>query len=309
MTDTTFFTASQYEAICASLPDPTFILTETGRYAAILGGKDKRYYHDGSSLVGKYIADVLVASKTDWFLQQIRDTLARQQMLVVEYELSAHDVLGLPTDGPVDAIWFEGRITALDQPCCGERAVVWVASNITASKRLQQLQQQAMNDELTGLHNRRRFMQVLEEAYAAFQRQATPTWLMSFDVDHFKAINDDLGHPAGDQALRDLAGMVQQAAAVEDLVCRLGGDEFALLCPVRSLAEVTALAQRLLHGGRQVLQPYATGAPAPTLSIGIAHFLPQDRSTEDILRRADQALYLSKTQGGHQMSTTGCAPE
>lgn len=310
MTDTTFFTASQYEAICASLPDPTFILTETGRYAAILGGKDKRYYHDGSSLVGKYIADVLVASKTDWFLQQIRDTLARQQMLVVEYELSAHDVLGLPTDGPVDAIWFEGRITALDQPYCGERAVVWVASNITASKRLQQqLQQQAMNDELTGLHNRRRFMQVLEEAYAAFQRQATPTWLVSFDVDHFKAINDDLGHPAGDQALRDLAGMVQQAAAAEDLVCRLGGDEFALLCPVRSQAEVTALAQRLLHGGRQVLQPYATGVPAPTLSIGIAHFLAQDRSTEDILRRADQALYLSKTQGGHRMSTTGCAPE
>lgn len=306
MPESTFFTASQYEAICASLPDPTFILTATGRYAAILGGKDKRYYHDGSSLVGKYISDVLVPAKTAWFLRQIQETLASQQMRVVEYELSAHDVQGLPTEGPVEAIWFEGRITALEQLYCGERAVVWVASNITASKQLQQLlQQQATSDELTGLHNRRGLMQVLEAAYAGFKRNARPACLLSFDVDRFKAINDGLGHPAGDQALRDLARMVEQTASADDVVCRMGGDEFAILCQGRSMADASELAQALLHGGRQVLQVYATVGAAPTLSIGVAHFSPLDSSTEDILRRADQALYVAKTQGGHQMSTVG----
>ena len=133
MTEPHLFTASQYQSICNSLPDPTFILTESGRYVAILGGKDKRYYHDGSSLLGKRVSDVLTANKAQWFVQKIQDAIASQKMLVVEYELSASDVLGLTADGPVEPIWFEGRISALEQPYCDEKAVVWVASNITAA--------------------------------------------------------------------------------------------------------------------------------------------------------------------------------
>ncbi len=99
MPDANLFTASQYAAICDSLPDPAFILTESGRYAAILGGKDKRYYHDGSSLIGQRIAQVLAPAKAQWFLQQIHAALSSQQMLVVEYELSARDVWGCPMRG------------------------------------------------------------------------------------------------------------------------------------------------------------------------------------------------------------------
>ncbi|WP_370679104.1 diguanylate cyclase [Comamonas sp. GB3 AK4-5] len=303
MSDASVLTHSQYQSVCDSLPDPTFILTESGRYAAILGGKDKRYYHDGSSLVGKSIADVLTVAKAQWFVQQIKHALASRQMLVVEYELSAHDVRGLPTEGPVEPIWFEGRVTALGQLYGGEKAVVWVASNITASKCMQQLlQQQAMCDELTGLPNRRRLMQVLEQAYADFCNQARSACLVSFDVDRFKAINDGLGHPAGDRALRDLAHAVQPLVAAQDWVCRLGGDEFAILCQGRTMADIAALAQQLLQTGMRVLQPYANGGPAPTLSLGMAHFQPSDSSMEDVMRRADQALYMSKTQGGHRAS-------
>lgn len=303
----TRFSLDQYRAILESLPDPTFILTESGRYAAILGGKDKRYYHDGSSLVGKWLSDVLVPQKTQWFLQQIHAALESQQMLVTEYELSVHDVLGVPTEGPVEPIWFEGRITALADLYDGERAVVWVASNITISKRQQQqLQQQALSDELTGLHNRRRLMAVLQAALTQFQKHGTPAALLSFDVDHFKAINDGLGHPAGDQALRDLARAMEQLAQPQDWVCRLGGDEFAIVCQGRTMAEITAFAQQLLHTGRKVLQAYDTPAAKPSISLGIAIFSLGDHHIEDILRRADQALYASKTQGGHQMSTLAC---
>lgn len=301
MSDTTFFTASQYENICNGLPDPTFILTASGRYAAVLGGKDQRYYHDGTSLVGQSIADVLAPAKAQWFIQQIQEALSSQKMQVVEYELSAHDVLGLPLEGPAEAIWFEGRVSALGELFWGERAVVWVASNITASKRMQQqLQEQALNDELTGLCNRRGFMRELAQAYTAHRLQGRPAWLMSFDVDHFKAINDGLGHPAGDQALRDLAAAVRWLLAPEDVFCRLGGDEFAILCCDRHIAQVSGLARQLLEAGQQALQRYATGSPVPALSVGIAHFMPTDSSLEDIMRRADQALYSAKLQGGHR---------
>ena len=303
MSDSSLFTARQYQSICDSLPDPTFILTASGRYAAILGGKDKRYYHDGSSLLGRWIHEVLVPAKAQWFVAQIQRALASPQMLVIEYELSGRDVLGLPQEGPVEPIWFEGRITALDDLYGGERAVVWVASNITASKRMQLLlQRQALSDELTGLPNRRRLMQVLEEALHAMHTHAVPAWLVSFDVDHFKAINDNLGHPAGDQALRDLAQAAQQLVGPQDWVCRLGGDEFAIVCTGYSITQITALARRLVQVGRQVLQPYTSPGGVPALSVGLAAFVQADTSVEDILRRADQALYVSKTQGGHQMS-------
>lgn len=307
MPDHSFVTTSQFQSICESLPDPTFILTQSGRYAAILGGKDKRYYHDGSSLLGKLISDVLVPAKAQMFLQGIEQALSSGQMLVLEYELSALDVKGLPTEGPVEPIWFEGRVTAMDHRVGDEKAVIWVASNITASKRLQQqLQQQAMSDELTGLSNRRALMQALEQAYADFKAHARNAWIVSFDVDRFKSINDGLGHPAGDQALRDLAREVKQLAAPEDWVCRVGGDEFAVLCQSgRTMADMAAFSRQLLHRGQSVLKPYATGGRAPGLSVGIAHFIASDRSLEDILRRVDQALYSSKKQGGQQVNITG----
>lgn len=304
MTASHALTRSQYALIAESLPDPTFILSESGRYVAILGGKDKRYYHDGSSLLGKYLGDVLVPAKAQWFLEQIHEALDNQQMLVVEYGLSGRDVKGLPPDGPEDIIWFEGRISPLPSEYGPERAVVWVASNITASKLLQQqLQQQAMTDELTGLHNRRHFMQALARAYVEFMAQTQPYYLISFDVDHFKAINDELGHIAGDQALRDLAQTMRQMALPGDLLCRFGGDEFAILCWRPSMAEVTAFARCLLEHAGAALQPYANKHSTPSLSLGVAQFQATDTSMEDIIHRADQALYISKKQGGHRIST------
>lgn len=294
------FTVSHYASICDSLPDPAFILTESGRYAAVLGGKDIRHYHDGSFLVGKFLYEVLVPSKTDWFLAQIRRALRSQQMVVVEYELSGTDVLGLTSPGPVEPIWFEGRITALPQLYAGEPAVMWVASNINRTKQLQrQLQHLSMSDELTGLHNRRYFIQSLRHAFDNFQRYGKRACLMHFDVDHFKAINDTLGHAAGDKALCDLAAAIRQLLTVDDACCRLGADEFALLCQGRSPDDVAALAQRLLQCGQQALQAYATQGSVPSLSLGIAHFNSSDVTVHNVMQRADQALYAARLHQGH----------
>lgn len=299
MPDNPFFTALQYESLCNGLPDPTFVLTESGRYAAVLGGRHQCCSHDATALVGQFVADVLAPAKALWFLQQIQEALSSQRVLVVEYELGAADLLGLPQ--PAEAIWFEGRISALEELFWGEKAVVWVAGNITANKRLQQqLQEQTLTDELTGLRNRRGFMRELAQAYTAHRLQGLPACLLSFDVDHFRAINEGLGHTAGDQALRDLAAAVSLLLAPEHVFGRLGANEFAVLCGGRSIAEITTLARGLLDVGRQTLQLYATADPVPSLSIGIAHFMPTDSSLEDVMRRADQALYAAKRQGGHR---------
>jgi diguanylate cyclase (GGDEF)-like protein len=87
--------------------------------------------------------------------------------------------------------------------------------------------------------------------------------------------------------------------APEHVFGRLGANEFAVLCGGRSIAEITTLARGLLEVG-QALQLYATTDPVPSLSVGIAHFMPTDSSLEDIMRRADQALYAAKRQAGHR---------
>lgn len=83
------FSLSQTLSIFAALPDPVFILTRSGRYAAVLGGSDSRYYHDGTTLIGQYISQVIQQPKCEWFLSQIAQALLSRRLWVVEYTLAA----------------------------------------------------------------------------------------------------------------------------------------------------------------------------------------------------------------------------
>ena len=155
------FTKAMLADTLQALPDPAFVLTRSGRYAAVFGGSDKRYYHDGSSLVGLYISDVLEDEKACWFLREIGKALDTRQLHVVEYGLSGHDVKGLVHEGPVDTIWFEGRVQALEFSINDEDAVLWVASNITARHQLQQDLADALRREQDYSFQQRQFMGVV----------------------------------------------------------------------------------------------------------------------------------------------------
>ena len=185
----------QLAAVLNALPDPAFILTKSGKYAAIFGGTDTRYYHDGSSLIGKTLGEVLHADKEQYFLRCIQQTLQEQRLLITEYGLAGSDVRGLEEVGPEGTIWFEGRVQALPDLYDGEPAVLWVASNITERHRLeQQLRDLSYTDELTGLSNRRKLLQSLQGHVDEYRRYKVPLSLFAFDLDRFKQINDTLGH-------------------------------------------------------------------------------------------------------------------
>ncbi|MDP2805283.1 MAG: helix-turn-helix domain-containing protein [Gallionellaceae bacterium] len=143
----TSLSVEQLHSILASFPDPVFLLTRSGRYAAIYGGTDSRYYHDGSGLVGKHLHDVLKPDKADWFLAEIAKVLELRGMHILEYGLDGSDVLGLDDLGPSDTIWFEGRVQALDFLIDEEEAVLWVASNITDRINIEMELSDAMRQE------------------------------------------------------------------------------------------------------------------------------------------------------------------
>lgn len=146
----------------------------------------------------------------------------------------------------------------------------------------------AVTDSLTGLPNRRRFHQMyaatLHDAIAA----RTPLALMLVDVDHFKRINDEQGHPAGDERLREIAASMRAVLRRGDLVARFGGDEFIVVAPHSARDEALTLAERLRA---------ATMESGTSVSIGVAIF-PEDAQREDaLIAAADVALYAAKQAG------------
>ena len=286
----------QMDLILEALPDPAFILSRSGKYVAVFGGRDTRYYHDGTGLVGQYISDLIKPEKANWFLEQIARALESRKLLIEEYELSNGDVKGLDDDGPKDPIWFEGRIQALSFLVDEEEVVLWVASNISERHILEgRLRELSDTDQLTGLFNRRKLEHDLTLHYASSVRYSVPTSIFIFDLDNLKKINDTKGHHAGDEIIQAVANICRSAIRETDAAYRLGGDEFVVALPNTGRDQAMQFAKRLHDHFRKELSRFSVEGAVVTVSIGVTIMMPEDRSYEDTLKRADRALYEVKS--------------
>ncbi|MBI5521683.1 MAG: diguanylate cyclase [Desulfarculus sp.] len=166
-----------------------------------------------------------------------------------------------------------------------------------------QKEQTALCDELTGLFNRRFFNSVLAKQIAASQRFGQVFSLLLVDVDWFKLYNDRHGHLAGDQALVEIAGLLQACARNIDYVVRFGGEEFAVILPLADKGQALGVAQRhreavmAHHFPGQEIMPQGR----LTISLGVATFPDDAGDALDLIQRADQALYQAKRQGRNQV--------
>ena len=176
-------------------------------------------------------------------------------------------------------------------------------ADISARKAAEdQLRQQAMRDPLTGLPNRRYLVARLEQALAASARNSQHGALLYIDLDKFKAVNDRLGHDAGDQLLKLVAQRLLDCTRNGDTAARIGGDEFVVMLEALSTNAMTAADQargigtKLLDG---LGAAYAIGNEAinSTPSIGICLFSGQQTAIDELMRRADQAMYQAKAAG------------
>lgn len=155
----------------------------------------------------------------------------------------------------------------------------------------------ARTDSLTGLANRATFNERLAQTFAATRRGGAPFAVVSLDLDHFKNVNDTLGHPAGDQLLCQMAERLKETVRETDLVARLGGDEFAILqSGITDVASAGTLAAKILERMRE---PYVINGNELhlTASIGISPFVPGTPSPDAMMSQADMALYQAKEEG------------
>lgn len=293
---------AQMALVLHSLPDPAFVITQSGRYIAVFGGKDDRYYHDGSGLVGLYISDVLHEEKANYYLSIIEQALISRKLQIEEYELSNKDVKGLSDQGPSEPIWFEGRVQALDFLVDNEPVVLWVASNMSKRHQLEvQLRQLSDTDQLTGLFNRRRLERDLNLLFDTYSRYDVPASILMLDLDHLKQINDQLGHHAGDNVIVTVADTCKQQFRKTDSAYRFGGDEFIIALPGVEYDQAIVFAEFLCDCCFKALQKHAVKGLFATVSIGVATIETSDKSYEDTLKRADAALYQAKRNGKNRV--------
>lgn len=161
----------------------------------------------------------------------------------------------------------------------------------------------AKTDSLTELHNRRYFMKVLDIELKRVTRYKNPLSLMMIDIDHFKSLNDRHGHHIGDEALRTLAATGKKILRSIDIFARLGGEEFAVALPETDLRAARAVAERfrLAVSAIQITTP--EGPATYTISVGVISSAPWSQKPDELLRRADAALYAAKDSGRNRVNT------
>lgn len=166
-----------------------------------------------------------------------------------------------------------------------------------------ELQRQATTDPLTGLYNRRQYELLFHRERERSRRLGTQLSLCVLDLDHFKQINDTHGHDVGDEVLRHVAALFGQALRQTDIIGRFGGEEFILLLPETSLAQAANLVDRL----RQCLEqaPVETEGELihVTATFGLTEVRGEDANIEDVVKRADRALYHGKQSGRNRVVT------
>jgi len=181
-------------------------------------------------------------------------------------------------------------------------------SRILVGKRIVELQQSlrfaATHDFLTNLLNRSEILAALEREFARGGREGKPTTVILADIDHFKHVNDTLGHAAGDEVLKEVARRLKLDLRAYDVVGRLGGEEFLIILPGCSLTAGARRADaiRILVGKDPIETPFGTASA--TLSMGVTSTCcSRDRSVEEFLREADVSLYEAKKNGRNRVET------
>lgn len=152
-------------------------------------------------------------------------------------------------------------------------------------------------DELTGLFNRRHFLEVVQREWDRAKRYETPSALLLVDADHFRRVNDAHGHRGGDELLRQIAGTTAGSLRQPDVLARFGGEELIVFLPHTDLLGAIDVAERIREQVQRLAVPWQQGTVGTTVSIGVAPMRRELESLDWMIHEADTALQLAKTDG------------
>lgn len=164
-----------------------------------------------------------------------------------------------------------------------------------------ELEKVAYLDYLTGAYNRRKFFELGDVEFSRFKRYGSLFSIIMLDLDYFKRLNDEYGHEAGDVFLKEFVNAILKYKRIGDILGRLGGEEFAVILPETNLEFARQAANRILSFCGEAKVPYYSQCLYTTVSIGITEVEASDRTFNDTMKRADNALYKAKSDGRNRI--------
>ncbi|MCX6080249.1 MAG: GGDEF domain-containing protein [Chloroflexi bacterium] len=255
-----------------------------------------------AGLIQDFMGEPAFSQFSEWIdvLQPVQATL----QLLTETGMSNFNCLLAPLpDGnfllqaePLPAL-KDQEISQLTEELVKARRLIMI-NKVELESVLAQADEVSHTDSLTFLSNRKRIVADLQREVSACDRYRKPVTIFMADIDHFKRINDTYGHSAGDHVLRELAGQMLPTIRQIDKLGRYGGEEFMFILPATTKRASTRIAERLLDAVRSKRIVLDDGQVVQlTISIGIAQYKIGKESWDDLLKRADKALYESKNGG------------
>jgi diguanylate cyclase (GGDEF)-like protein len=193
------------------------------------------------------------------------------------------------------------ELAAGDRVAVGSHILKLIAMDPLERAFHETLLDQSTRDPLTGLGNRAATLAELQSRFDLSRRHGRPISLIMCDLDHFKQINDQYGHGAGDIVLAGFGERVRQNLRGTDLAGRIGGEEFLLVLPETDLEGAMLLAERLRASLSDTPHVLPDGAIQVTCSLGVAQWIPEDKNAGALMGRADQALYAAKREGRNRV--------
>jgi two-component system cell cycle response regulator len=194
------------------------------------------------------------------------------------------------------------RLTEGDKLTLGEVTFKFSYQDEDDTRYHMMLRNMAVKDGLTRIYNKRYFDEALEKEYDYNKRNKSGLGIVFFDIDHFKTVNDNYGHPAGDLVLKNLAALVENEARGYDVFARYGGDEFVFLMRGASLDAAVVLAERVRKAVEAHVFEYDGEVLSVTISLGVSHWNGDDSISngQDLLKLVDAELYKAKGAGKNQ---------
>jgi diguanylate cyclase (GGDEF)-like protein len=227
---------------------------------------------------------------------QIPGTGEEPQASIIVPLLFMDRVLGVLVIDRLGGKFFEDHELATTQLLANLAAIA-----IRNARSYKEMEVQASTDGLTGLYNHRHFQETLATEVARSERYAGGFCLLMMDLDHFKVINDTIGHQKGDEVLRAVAGVLRSCSRESDIVARYGGEEFTMILPHTAIDEACRVGERIRS---QVAELTTGGVALPvSISVGIASFPEAARDADGIIGAADAALLTAKASGRNRLCT------
>ncbi len=270
------------EWVFESMAEPVLVLDARGLLVDLNPAAERLLKVARAAVLGTRPQDALA------HLPQLGARLAGEGLFAVELELG---------EGPTHG-FYEVRATVLQDGEGAPAGRLCVFRPITQRKLLEsELIQMAYHDPLTGLYNRRKVQERLDHALSLAARYTWRVALLYLDLNHFKQVNDSLGHDAGDELLVEVARRLSGCVRESDTLGRIGGDEFALVLNNVSIDEATSVADRIC---RALAEPCQLRGKALRVgvSVGIALLFRDGVERSELMKHADDAMYRAKQKGG-----------